>query len=189
MREVNTVHANCCRKIKAKLMDLRAFHEAWKKFTATEYINSSSAGKWPEAQACLLFASKHVKNWFWGVIVSLDQPAFDRCRRLHLHCYKLITDGVDFSGEKLFMSEDYLKMKWRRILFIEDVLRRGYDILFTDADILWLRNPFTRLSTENDLQLSCDRFIGRPYDNSNDLMAGFYFARANNKTIELYKLW
>lgn len=65
------------------------------------------------------------------LIVAHDQPAFERCRQLHRHCYKLVTDGVDFAGEKLFMSEDYLKMVWRRTLLISDVLKRGYNFIYT----------------------------------------------------------
>lgn len=39
------------------------------------------------------------------VIVALDQVAYDRCTELHTLCYMLKTAGVDFSGEKFFMTE------------------------------------------------------------------------------------
>ncbi|XP_031483949.1 uncharacterized protein At1g28695-like isoform X1 [Nymphaea colorata] len=123
------------------------------------------------------------------LIAAHDQPAFERCQQLHRHCYKLVTDGVDFAGEKLFMSEDYLKMVWRRTLFIADVLKRGYSFIYTDADIVWFRNPFKRFTADDDVQMSCDHYNGRPYDTNNSINTGFHFVRSNNKTIKFYDLW
>ncbi|XP_031481985.1 uncharacterized protein At1g28695-like [Nymphaea colorata] len=123
------------------------------------------------------------------LLVAVDQAAFNRCQEIHPHCYRLSTGGVDFSGEELFMSKYYLDMMWRRLLFVAAVVRRGYNVVFTDADILWFRNPFPRFSLDDDVQISCDRYNGRPYDTSNAINAGFYFVRSNIKTIKLYKLW
>ncbi|KAL2227300.1 UNVERIFIED_CONTAM: hypothetical protein Sindi_2088700 [Sesamum indicum] len=65
------------------------------------------------------------------LIVAVDGTSYDRCRFLGLHCYKLETDGVDFVGEKVYMSEDFIKMMWRRTLFLRDVIYRGYNFIFT----------------------------------------------------------
>ena len=65
------------------------------------------------------------------IIVALDQKAYDRCVTVHLHCLQLRTDGVDFSGEKLFMTSDYLRMMWRRIEFLRQVLEEGYSFIFS----------------------------------------------------------
>ncbi|MFS8013294.1 putative nucleotide-diphospho-sugar transferase [Helianthus anomalus] len=66
------------------------------------------------------------------LIVAVDQTAYERCIFLKLHCYKLQTEGVEFDGgEKLFMSEDFINMMWRRTLFLGDVLKRGYNFIFT----------------------------------------------------------
>lgn len=65
------------------------------------------------------------------LIVAADQTSYDRCIYLRLHCYKLKTDGVDFVGEKLYMSEDFIKMMWRRTLFLSNVLKHGYNFIFT----------------------------------------------------------
>ncbi|CAH2034669.1 unnamed protein product, partial [Thlaspi arvense] len=48
------------------------------------------------------------------VVVCLDDEAYSKCTKVHPHrCFLLRTPGVDFSGEKLFMVPDYLKMMWR----------------------------------------------------------------------------
>ena len=65
------------------------------------------------------------------LIVAVDEKALNRCKEIHPNCYLMKTKGVDFSGEKLFMSEEYLKMMWRRLLFFGEVLERGYNFLFT----------------------------------------------------------
>ncbi|KAM6562459.1 hypothetical protein CsatB_022457 [Cannabis sativa] len=65
------------------------------------------------------------------LIVAVDQTAYDRCQFLRLNCFRLETDGVDFRGEKLFKSQEFIKMMWRRTLFLLDVLKRGYSFVFT----------------------------------------------------------
>eukprot|EP00249_Psilotum_nudum_P009224 c21792_g1_i1 orf=165-1211(-) len=123
------------------------------------------------------------------VIAALDQKAYIRCISIHVHCYSLKTDGVDFSGEKFFMTADYLKMMWRRIDFLIEVLEEGYNFWFTDADIMWFRDPIPHVSTEADFQIACDHFTGRPRSLKNRPNGGFSFARSNNRTIEFYKYW
>ncbi|XP_058221753.1 uncharacterized protein At1g28695-like isoform X2 [Rhododendron vialii] len=123
------------------------------------------------------------------LLVAVDRTAYDRCKFRRLRCYRLETDGVDFTGERVYMSDDFIKMMWRRTFFLLDVLQRGYNFIFTDTDILWLRNPFPRLRTNEteDLQISND---------SSDhplaeylINTGFYYIRSNNKTISLFEKW
>ncbi|KAI9100806.1 hypothetical protein K1719_024168 [Acacia pycnantha] len=125
------------------------------------------------------------------LVVAIDQTAYDRCRFLRLNCFKMETDGVDFAGEKLFMSSDFIKMMWRRTLFLLQILKRGYSFIFTDSDVMWLRNPFTRLSndTNEDLQISTDSYLGNPQSENHNINTGFYFVRSNNKTISLFETW
>jgi len=65
------------------------------------------------------------------LIVAVDQTAYDRCQFLRLNCYKLETDGVDFEGEKFYMSQDFINMMWRRTSFLLEVLKHGYNFIFT----------------------------------------------------------
>lgn len=125
------------------------------------------------------------------LIVAVDQIAYDRCRFRRLHCYRLVTDGVNFRGEAVYMSEDFVKMMWRRTLFLHQVLKRGYSFIFTDTDVMWLRNPFSRLSKNDtdDLQISVDMFNGDPRSSKNLINTGFYYVRSNNKTISLFDTW
>ncbi|GLU00353.1 hypothetical protein SLE2022_177300 [Rubroshorea leprosula] len=127
------------------------------------------------------------------LLVAVDQTAYDRCRFKRLHCYRLVTEGVDFGGEKVYMSKDFVKMMWRRTFFLLEVLKRGYSFIFTDMDVMWLRNPFSRLNHDdtvnNDLQISVDKFNGDPQSEKNMINTGFYYVRANSKTVSLFALW
>lgn len=68
------------------------------------------------------------------LLVAVDQTSYERCRFRRLRCYRLslTTDGGDdFGGEQLYMTDDFIKMMWRRTLFLLDVLKRGYNFIFT----------------------------------------------------------
>lgn len=80
------------------------------------------------------------------LIVAMDNTSYERCKFLGLHCYKLETNnGEDFSGEKVYLSDDFVKMMWRRTLFLGDVLKRGYNFVFTVRFLLI--SLFSMLST------------------------------------------
>ncbi|MCL7029655.1 hypothetical protein MKW94_024608 [Papaver nudicaule] len=114
------------------------------------------------------------------LLVSVDQVSFERCKFLRLHCYRLVTEGVDFDREKLYDSHEFKNMMWRRTEFLADVLRRGYSFIFTqDPD------------QNDDIQMSCDNFNGDPWSgvNSRLLNTGFYYVRSNNNTISLFNAW
>ncbi|CAA7014822.1 unnamed protein product [Microthlaspi erraticum] len=123
------------------------------------------------------------------VVVCLDPKAFERCSQLHTNCYHIETSETDFSGEKVYNTPDYLKMMWRRIELLTQVLEMGFNFIFTDADIMWLRDPFPRLYPDGDFQMACDRFFGNPFDSDNWVNGGFTYVRSNNRSIEFYKFW
>ncbi|XP_072987328.1 uncharacterized protein At1g28695-like [Typha latifolia] len=123
------------------------------------------------------------------LLVAADQVAFNHCKLLTLHCYQLNMTGANFTKEQLYMSEGFIEMMWQKTRFLGDVLKRGYSFIFTDMDILWLRNPIAKLNYTEDLQMSCDGFNGKPFDDSNSINTGFLFVSSNNKTIALFDEW
>ncbi|KZV31708.1 hypothetical protein F511_00512 [Dorcoceras hygrometricum] len=125
------------------------------------------------------------------VVAALDDTAYARCLGVKLHCFALTTPGVNFTGEAHFMSEDYLKMMWRRIDFLRVVLQLGYNFVFSDADVMWLRDPFPRFYPNADFQIACDHYYEElgSTDVSNSPNGGFNYVKSNNKTIKLYKFW
>ncbi|KAI5066337.1 hypothetical protein GOP47_0018961 [Adiantum capillus-veneris] len=125
------------------------------------------------------------------VLVCVDAAAYERCLVIHPHCLFITTPGVDFSGEQLLLSGDYIKLMWRRIKFLQTILQMNYSFVFTDTDVLWFRNPFPQLEMDPqaDFQIACDLYNGKPSDLHNSPNAGFTFAHANERTIRFYEYW
>ncbi|KAI9112765.1 hypothetical protein K1719_016268 [Acacia pycnantha] len=125
------------------------------------------------------------------LIVAVDRTAYERCKFRRLICFRLETDGSDFETEKVYMSNGFIEMMWTRTRFLLEVLKRGYSFVFTDTDVMWLRNPFRRLSNTKteDLQISTDKYLGNPWSEDHLINTGFYFIRSNNKTISLFETW
>ncbi|KAL9245231.1 hypothetical protein vseg_018907 [Gypsophila vaccaria] len=125
------------------------------------------------------------------MLVAVDQTAYDRCVFRGLHCYRLVTDGVDFMGEKVGITSEFINMMWRRVLFLIEVLKRGYNFIYTDIDMIWVRNPFTFLTTNTtqdfDVQFSLDS--KNTSLTINRVNTGFYFVKSNHKTISLFEKW
>ncbi|KAL8099842.1 hypothetical protein AgCh_032191 [Apium graveolens] len=124
------------------------------------------------------------------LVIAMDEKAYNRCIAIQTHCYYLTSNGTDFSGEKAFMTPDYLKMMWRRIEFLGTVLDLGYNFIFTDTDIMWFRNPFPRLHPDADFQIACDFFKGNSSNKHRNLPnGGFTYVKSNNQTSKFYKFW
>jgi hypothetical protein len=68
--------------------------------------------------------------------------------------------GVDFAFAKFFLSKDYLELVWSKLRLQRRVLQLGYAFLFTDVDVLWLRNPLKHVTAYADMSVSSDVFFG-----------------------------
>ncbi|KAL1552634.1 hypothetical protein AAHA92_13406 [Salvia divinorum] len=123
------------------------------------------------------------------MIVAYDKTAYERCEAAGLHCYAVTTEGIDFSGEAFYLTEDYFKMMWRRIDLLRTILELGFDFVFTDTDIMWLRDPFKKFYKDGDFQISCDHYWLNYTDVNNFPNGGFNYVKSNNRTIEFYKFW
>ncbi|XP_024538844.1 uncharacterized protein At4g15970-like [Selaginella moellendorffii] len=117
------------------------------------------------------------------VIIALDKDAYDHCLDTHKHCFRLEIDGVDLSVDQFYMSQDYVKMNKRRLYFQGIVLQLGFNFIFTDLDIVWLRSPIKHFSEDADFQVTCDRY-SRTTPNM-----GLVYARSNERTIQLFSYW
>ncbi|KAM1340865.1 hypothetical protein ACFX2H_039191 [Malus domestica] len=123
------------------------------------------------------------------VVICLDRKAYARCLASHPHCYQLYTQGANFTSEATFMSSKYLDMMWRRIRLLSSILDSGYNFVFTDTDIMWLRDPFPQFYSNADFQIACDFFNGDSYSVNNFPNGGFTYVKSNHRTIKFYKFW
>ncbi|XP_062185023.1 uncharacterized protein At4g15970-like isoform X2 [Phragmites australis] len=123
------------------------------------------------------------------VIVTFDWKAYEQCAKIHPYCFALGTEGVDFSDEKRFLTSGYLDMMWKRLDFLRSVLEKGYNFIFSDADIMWFRNPFPHFYPEADFQIACDHYVGNATDLRNIGNGGFNYVKSNERSIEFYSFW
>ncbi|KAL5208012.1 hypothetical protein ABZP36_032447 [Zizania latifolia] len=123
------------------------------------------------------------------VIITFDWKAYKQCKKIHTHCFALVTKDVDFSQEKRFQTAGYLEMMWKRLDFLRLVLEKGYSFIFSDSDIMWFRNPFPHFYPDGDFQIACDHYVGNATDLRNIANGGFNYVRSNNHSIEFYKFW
>ncbi|KAI9084979.1 hypothetical protein K1719_032971 [Acacia pycnantha] len=123
------------------------------------------------------------------ILTTLNEAWAAQNSAIHTYCYPLVSEGADFHEEAYFMTPRYLDMMWRRIDFLRSVLEKGYSFVFTDADIMWFRDPFPRFHLDADFQIACDHYTGSSDDVNNRPNGGFYFVKSNNRSIEFYKFW
>ncbi|CAJ1952261.1 unnamed protein product [Sphenostylis stenocarpa] len=123
------------------------------------------------------------------VVITYDQHTHGRCLAMHKYCYLAENKEGNFTGEMFYMSPNYLQLIWGRAKFLCSVLELGYNFLFTDTDIMWLRDPFSLLDEDADFQIACDFFNGNSSDISNFPNGGFKFMRSNARTIWFIKFW
>eukprot|EP01132_Coremiostelium_polycephalum_P004049 gene4049-5068_t len=100
-----------------------------------------------------------------------------------------VTDSANNQGIYGEEPESYGNIGFRAIcnekpLAVLDVLRKGFNVLWTDTDIVWLSDPmdhFNRLNRLHGFAVDdIDLFVQQDDD---DICAGFYFIRSNPKTI------
>ncbi|CAN6282960.1 unnamed protein product [Urochloa humidicola] len=125
------------------------------------------------------------------VVIAVDANAYDRCQQAHPLCYALPPEeGINYTSEQVYMAKDYLNMMWRRNRFQARILALGYNFVFTDVDIIWLRNPLLRIPVGADIAMSSDRFPGdNPYDLDKAANGGFVYVKAVPRTEAFYGDW
>ncbi|RCV12387.1 LOW QUALITY PROTEIN: hypothetical protein SETIT_2G265600v2 [Setaria italica] len=124
------------------------------------------------------------------VVVAVDVKAYERCQHVHRLCYHLRVEGVDYASERSFMQKDYLDMMWRRNR-AGLVLGLGYSFVFTDVDIIWLRNPLLRIPLGADManwfHVSCSHeSSGHSERQRMRANGGFVYARASPRMVAFY---
>ncbi|KAG2593877.1 hypothetical protein PVAP13_5NG012675 [Panicum virgatum] len=123
------------------------------------------------------------------LIVAVDAGGFDRCRAVHPHCYLLEVRSANVSAANRFLSKGYLELVWTKLSLQQRVLELGYNYLFTDVDVMWLRDPFRHINQYADVTMSCDRFSGEPESLKNSPNTGFHYVKSTERTVAMVRYW
>ncbi|KAF7039456.1 hypothetical protein CFC21_049448 [Triticum aestivum] len=124
------------------------------------------------------------------LVVALDPAGFRRCVAVHPHCYLLEVTTVNLTSAARFMSRQYLELVWTKLELQQRVLELGYNFLFTDTDMLVLRNPFRRIPVYADMSVSSDDYsAARAHPLDNPLNTGLYYVKATSRGVRVLKYW
>ena len=98
-------------------------------------------------------------------------------------------DHLSASKKLVFDTPEYKKFVNKRPQYILDLLRKGYDVLFSDVDTVWLQNPFPYFESDRyDVFGQVDMYNPK-LKFPRVLCAGFVYYKANDKTIQLVQTW
>ncbi|GMJ04343.1 hypothetical protein like AT4G19975 [Hibiscus trionum] len=91
------------------------------------------------------------------LIIAEDSRAFRYCNSKHPHCFelgnlrkKLTKTPPGTQGNFLFSPI--------RLTLLTQVIELGYNVVFTNADVMWLRNPLSKLVPDSDLSIGCELY-------------------------------
>ncbi|XP_020208262.1 uncharacterized protein At4g15970 [Cajanus cajan] len=124
------------------------------------------------------------------VIITMDPQAFEYCRSIHPYCIHPSIFPHHFATKKqsIVPTPVHSLFTWTRNDVLYEVVRLGYSIVFTDADVLWLRSPLINLNPIKELTISCNNLNdGQRGDYLYD--GGIFFLKANAISFEFFKHW
>lgn len=133
------------------------------------------------------------------IVVAMDEGALLRCHALkHPHCHLLLPDpennspngtSPDLSGAKSYMTKDYLSLVWSKLRLQQRVLDLGHNLLFTDVDVAWFRDPRVHITLAADITTSSDFYFGDPDDLGNYPNTGFIYFKATARNGRAMAHW
>ncbi|XP_022088210.1 UDP-D-xylose:L-fucose alpha-1,3-D-xylosyltransferase 1-like [Acanthaster planci] len=97
-----------------------------------------------------------------------------------LHVVKT-NSGVASSGPLVFDTLIYRRFVNKRQKYIQEYLRQGYEVLFTDVDTYWFKDPFPFF--EGNFDLAVEEDLPRFY------CAGFVYFKPTNRTLAFLSEW
>ncbi|CAN7051612.1 hypothetical protein IGI04_027336 [Brassica rapa subsp. trilocularis] len=125
--------------------------------------------------------TKHLLNHL--IVVALDNQALRYCRRAHPRCY--LHTG---SGKKIgSVNPDGLIAGWNKKALVKEILELGYNMIFTEADVIWLRNPLMHCHPHNSVSVACG-FSSSDQHVTAENTGGFFYAKSNEITIDMFKI-
>ncbi|PON61321.1 Nucleotide-diphospho-sugar transferase [Parasponia andersonii] len=104
------------------------------------------------------------------LIVTVGSKAFQRCKSVHPHCYQLTRLG---SRNKLLL----------------DMLKLGYNFVFTEADVMWFRTPLPEIHPLKQITIPCDLASAESKRERNRPGRGLFSVRSSDISIQLFRYW
>ena len=139
------------------------------------------------------------QNWFWYfqrhqlpvpvIVVAEDETGYKKLSELHINSKVSVTierseSNITEGTAADFNSKQFNKLVGERPAHILRHLKLGNNVLYSDTDSVWLRNPFPYLVGEFDIWTQMD---GSGADRMH--CTGFLAIKYNNRTLQLMEAW
>ncbi|XP_030846021.1 uncharacterized protein LOC115925986, partial [Strongylocentrotus purpuratus] len=96
--------------------------------------------------------------------------------------------GLASTNKLVFNTNEYKKFVNKRQRYILKFLEGGWEVLFTDVDTFWLRDPFPFLRGNFDLAMEQDNYR-KVKPNDRNYCAGFVYFRPTERTLKFVREW
>ncbi|CAH2080131.1 unnamed protein product, partial [Thlaspi arvense] len=132
--------------------------------------------------------TKHLLNHL--IVVALDDQALRYCLRVHPHCYLHRDSRRKFEST----SPDGLVAGWRKKSLVKEILELGYNMMFTEADVMWLRNPLMHCHPLNLVSVACgfsssDHHQQQQHQHATaENTGGFFYVQSDDTTINMFQI-
>ena len=118
----------------------------------------------------------HITNFLF---ISADAKAFKILKRRGIESLLYQHSLINTDEASKFYSDDFKLKTSIKIKIITAALRLGFQVLFTDADVVYLRNPIPHLTSFNNADLVIQN------DTSSGLNSGFLLVRPTYSGVTL----
>lgn len=156
----------------------------------TEYINNH--GNWTILLTINNGFLDFFQNWFWYfqqlninypiIVIAEDDKVFAKLIAVYGKLVKIRRSKLQSVSEPAdYNTTLYKKLVSTRASHILEYLKLGLNVLYVDADAVWLNNPFPFLRGNYDMWMQLD--------DKNNLCTGFLAINSNNETIQFIQKW
>ena len=125
------------------------------------------------------------------IFLAMDEKVFDvlLAKRIPVYMDKALPFVMSEAGS--FGEEKFHRLLCLKLLPVISLLKKGVNVLFTDADIVWLRDPTPYLRWDLDLTITIGGCQTHLSDNGKipwqaSMCTGFYFVQAKPSMIDLF---
>lgn len=126
------------------------------------------------------------------IIAALDEDLYrySFVRGLPVFMDKMVWHGKNGTlvSDVAYGSSEFKALTKMKSRVVIEVLKLGYDTVWTDTDIIWFRNPIEHLQLQGvDLAIQSNALDGEAANYRRRLNSGFYLAKANERMISMFK--
>ncbi|KAM1075673.1 hypothetical protein PS2_023022 [Malus domestica] len=114
------------------------------------------------------------------LIATVGKGAFEYCKSVHPHCFKL----APLRLSKPAAGKQLLGHGREGIDLLHRVIQLGYNLIFTEADVMWFRKPVTEFDSQKEVTIPCD-LDSENAGNKQD--RGIFFLKSDVISLEFFE--